>query len=114
MKNKYGNMMYYEEYNNSDIINQELEDEESKIINYQLDQMQREYFLNWAKEFNDNNFFMSCYSSITGRWDDLKKDIARNKITFDQVNIIIDKLLSLKLINITIADYQKNNILYKK
>ena len=68
------------------------------------EQVQRELNARVAQTLVDNaaefgtRYMMAMLSVVNGRWDDMMKDVERNKITADQAIRIIDDLEQARLI----------------
>lgn len=52
----------------------------------------------WSRTISDR-YSMAVYSFVTARYEDVIKDVLRNRLTLSDVKTILDKLVELKAIN---------------
>jgi hypothetical protein len=74
-----------------------------QLIKEELKSNMREYLLNWSKQFN-RDYQMAVYSAISGAYDDIEKDIRRNKYTAQEAILILDLMLKYDLISKFVRD----------
>lgn len=75
-------------------------------LNYNL----RQYVVDWAQQISDK-FGMTAYSAVNGRWDDIRKDIRRERITKEQAIMLLDKLIECRLITNRLYEWHKQKFL---
>ena len=91
-------------------IEQEVDEEYIRMMRFELEQNLRREIVNWgaAREFK---FHQAVISAEKGAWDDVKKDLRRNRISLNEANEIVEKCLEFKLINKGQAFWYKNQFL---
>lgn len=75
-------------------------------MRYELDLILRQSIVDWAQGISDR-LGMAAYSAVNGRWDDIQKDIQRERITSAQAIMLLDKFLECRLITSRQYDWFK-------
>ena len=68
-------------------------------VRYELDQQMRQSLVEWASSTGSNEFHMAVFSAVNGKWDDVRNDLRKGRITLEEASLIIDLFLECKLIN---------------
>jgi hypothetical protein len=55
--------------------------------------------MEWAQQFRNTAFTHAVHSALNGAWDDVRKDLRRNRITKEQADTIADKLFMTQRIS---------------
>lgn len=79
-------------------------------IRYEIENGVRQRFIDWGRK-SPGAFFVAVYSVANGAYDDLKKDVVRQRITVEQATEILDKMLEYNLINQFLRDCHVNRIM---
>ncbi len=98
--------MFTSEENLNNEINENIYNE----IKFKLSQKMRESIIESSREQGEKYFFATL-SAVNGKYDDLRKDVTKNRISLTDAENILQKLLDNKLINQLVFDYQLERIL---
>ena len=97
-------------FTNEENLNNEINETIHNEIQFELDQRMRESLIDWSREFGDR-FSLATISAVNGKYDDVRKDVANNKISLKDAKTILQKLLDYKMINTLVFDYQIERII---
>jgi hypothetical protein len=86
-------------------LNNEINENIYNEVKFELSQSIRESIIESSREFG-TKFFFATMSAVNGKYDDLRNDVIKNKISLTDAENILQKLLNNKLINQLIFDYQ--------
>lgn len=78
-------------------------------IRYELDCRLRQRIVDWAQTINDK-FMMAAMSAVSGRWEDVLKDIERGRITQFQALSLLEEFKKCRLMSATAYDWRKRQI----
>jgi hypothetical protein len=92
-------------------IQAELDQQHVAEMRYELDRKLRQYIVDWAQAISDK-LAMAAMSAVTGRWDDVMKDVSRGRITQTQVFALLDEFMKCRLMSATAYDWRKQQILF--
>ena len=78
-------------------------------VYYEINLMLQQRFVDWGRT-RPGAFFVAVYSVANGAFDDLKRDVMRQRITIDDAGEILDKMLEFGLINQSLHSWHAQKI----
>jgi hypothetical protein len=86
---------------------QEADQNEQAPLRYEIERRVRNQLV---EESVPGTYRMAMLSCMTGRWDDLIRDVQRGRVTFDQAFEIVQKIKDARLITVSIYDAMRERI----
>lgn len=67
-------------------------------LRFELQGQIRNHVIEWSRQFGDR-FIIAAYSAVNGKWDDVRNDLRKGRVTLEDGIRLVDKMLEARLIN---------------
>lgn len=68
-------------------------------MRFELRKSLRSKIIEWGKHQCKSEFFFAVHSAAKGAWDDVKRDLQKHRISFDETNQIVEKFFDFGMIS---------------